>query len=181
MAVLLKKAKPIKLVAFDVDGVMTNGQLHFLPDGSEAKVFNVQDGLGIKWLRQSDIRTAIITGRESEAVANRARQLGVDDLYQRRDDKLVVLKEIVEAQQLQPEQVAYLGDDLPDLPAIQYAGLGGTVANGSVYVKKHADWISSQAGGEGAVREFCEFILQAQGRLDAILKAYQVAPQEGDQ
>lgn len=171
-----KLASAIQLVAFDIDGVMTDGSLVYSPDGSELKVFNSLDGHGVKMLRMAGIRTAIITGRTSTALEHRAKNLGVDFLYQSREDKLVALKELMQEADVTSSQVAYIGDDLPDLSAIQYVGLGGSVVNADPFVQQHANWVSSKVGGHGAVREFCEFILDAQGQLEQIRHQYLLKP-----
>lgn len=167
-----KLASIIQLVAFDIDGVMTDGSLVYSADGSELKIFNSLDGHGVKMLRMAGIRTAIITGRTSKALEHRAENLGIDFLYQSREDKLEAIKELMQEANITPSQVAYIGDDLPDLSAIQYVGFGGSVVNADPFVKQHANWISSKVGGHGAVREFCEFILDAQGQLDNIHNQY---------
>lgn len=167
-----EKAKAIKLVVFDVDGVMTDGRLFFTNDGNELKAFNVKDGLGIKMLHQCGIQTAIITGRTSTLVEHRAKNLGITFLYQGREDKLIALNELLSNIGLKLDEVAYMGDDLPDLAAIQEAGLGTTVADALPLVKKHADWITQKSGGDGAVRELCEFILEQQGALEGIQANY---------
>ncbi|WP_296263160.1 KdsC family phosphatase [Pseudomonas sp. MLB6B] len=163
---LLQRGKAIKLAVFDVDGVLTDGRLYFLADGSEFKSFSTLDGQGIKMLRASGVMTAIITGRSSPVVERRARNLGIDHLFQGREDKLVVLDGLLAELNLNYEQVAYLGDDLPDLPAIRRVGLGMAVANASPFVRQHARGITLARGGEGAAREFCELIMQAQDTLD---------------
>lgn len=169
-------AQTIVLAVFDVDGVFTDGQLIYNGDGSESKAFSVQDGLGIKLLRQAGIQTAIITGRTSEAVNNRAQNIGIDYLYQGRDDKLVALKELLSDLNLAQSQVAYMGDDLPDLSAIQFARVGASVVNADPFVKQNADWVSQRQGGYGAVREFAEALLTAQGKLKDIQSEYLYRP-----
>lgn len=169
---LLRKAKPIKLVAFDIDGIMTDGRLYFTSLGDEIKAFNVKDGLGLNLLRKSGVEVAIITGRTSELVNRRARDLKIDKLIQGREDKKIALLELMEQENLTAEQIAYMGDDLPDLPAIRHAGLGVTVADALPIVKQHADLITEANGGDGAVREFCDWLLQAQGNLDKVLEPY---------
>ncbi len=169
---LLQRGKAIKLAVFDVDGVLTDGKIYFLPDGGEFKTFSTLDGQGIKMLINSGVRTAIITGRSSPVVERRAQNLGIHHLYQGREDKLVVLDELLAELGLSYEHVAYLGDDLPDLPAIRRAGLGMAVANANDFVRQHADGVTTARGGEGAAREFCELILQAQGNLEAAQAAY---------
>ena len=169
---LLQRGKNIKLAIFDVDGVLTDGRLYFLEDGSEFKTFNTLDGHGIKMLINSGVRTAIISGRKTPVVERRAQNLGIQHLYQGREDKLVVLDELLGELGLSYEQVAYLGDDLPDLPVIRRVGLGMAVANAAAFVREHAHGITCARGGEGAAREFCELILRAQGSLEAAHAAY---------
>ena len=169
---LLQRAKAVRLAVFDVDGVLTDGKLYFLPDGGEFKTFNTLDGHGIKMLMASGVRTAIITGRSSPVVERRAKNLGITHLFQGREDKLVALDELLAELGLGYEEVAYLGDDLPDLPAIRRVGLGMAVASADPFVRQHADGVTQARGGEGAAREFCELILRAQGNLEAAQNAY---------
>lgn len=169
---LQQRAKAIKLAIFDVDGVLTDGRLYFLTDGSEFKTFNTLDGQGIKMLINSGVRTAIISGRSTPVVEKRANNLGIQHLYQGREDKLVVLDELLGELGLNYAQVAYLGDDLPDLPVIRRVGLGMAVANAAGFVRQHAHGVTEARGGEGAAREFCELIMRAQGSLEAALDAY---------
>ena len=169
---LLERARPVKLAVFDVDGVLTDGRLHFLEDGSEFKSFSTLDGQGIKMLMNAGVETAIISGRKTPVVERRAKNLGIPHLFQGREDKLVVLDGLLAQLGLSYEQVAYLGDDLPDLPVIRRVGLGMAVANAADFVREHAHGVTRARGGEGAAREFCELILRAQGRLDAANAAY---------
>ncbi|WP_426113683.1 3-deoxy-manno-octulosonate-8-phosphatase KdsC [Pseudomonas sp. DSP3-2-2] len=169
---LLQRGKNIKLAIFDVDGVLTDGRLYFLEDGSEFKAFNTLDGQGIKMLIASGVTTAIISGRKTPIVERRASNLGIAHLYQGREDKLVVLDQLLGQLNLSYEQVAYLGDDLPDLPVIRRVGLGMAVANANGFVQQHAHGVTKARGGEGAAREFCELILSAQGNLEAAHAAY---------
>ncbi|GAB4392443.1 MAG: HAD family hydrolase [Gammaproteobacteria bacterium] len=150
----------IKLVCFDVDGVLTDGRIHLDAQGNELKIFHTQDGLGIKRLLQHGVAVAIISGRTSAQTTQRMRQLGVEYVYQGHDDKLTVYQELLTTLNLSDEQVAHVGDDLPDLPLMQRAGLGIAVANAVDVVKQHADWVTQRAGGEGAAREVCEEILR---------------------
>lgn len=168
----LDKARLIRLLVLDVDGVMTDGSLYFHADGSESKAFNSLDGHGIKMLQASGVEVAIITGRRSSMVSQRAKALGIETLYQGREDKLVALKEIQDKKQLSWQQIAYCGDDLPDLAAIKTAGFGLTVPNAPEYMQKHADFCSQRAGGQGAVREICDLIMQAQGTLQDAIDYY---------
>lgn len=158
-------ALTIKLLALDVDGVLTDGRIGYGNDGEELKFFNIKDGLGIKLLQRAGVEIAIITGRDSNIVNRRAKELGIDAVIQGREDKLIALKELCADRELSLTQCAYMGDDLPDLSAIQAAGLGMTVADASAAVVDAADWQSSYKGGEGAVREACEAILLARGQL----------------
>jgi 3-deoxy-D-manno-octulosonate 8-phosphate phosphatase (KDO 8-P phosphatase) len=169
---LLQRTQAIKLAIFDVDGVLTDGKLYFLVDGSEFKTFNTLDGQGIKMLINSGVRTAIISGRKTPAVERRAQNLGIQHLYQGREDKLDVLDELLAELGLSYEQVAYLGDDLPDLPVIRRVGLGMAVASANQFVREHAHGVTQARGGEGAAREFCELIMRGQGTLDAAQSAY---------
>ena len=169
---LLQRARSVKLAIFDVDGVLTDGKLYFLVDGSEFKTFNTLDGHGIKMLIASGVSTAIISGRTTPVVERRAQNLGIQHLYQGREDKLVVLDELLAKLNLDYAQVAYLGDDLPDLPVIRRVGLGMAVASADGFVRQNAHGVTQARGGEGAAREFCELIMRAQGSLDDALAAY---------
>ena len=169
---LLQRAKAVRLAIFDVDGVLTDGRLYFLADGSEFKTFNTLDGHGIKMLIASGVQTAIISGRSSPVVERRAANLGIQHLIQGREDKLGVLEQLLGELGLGYEEVAYLGDDLPDLPVIRRVGLGMAVASADAFVRQHAHGITSAAGGAGAAREFCELIMRAQGTLEQAQAAY---------
>lgn len=162
----------ISLAVFDVDGILTNGQLLFLPDGQEVKQFNTLDGQGIKMLMQAGLETAIITGRSSPQVELRCKSLGIHYLKQGREDKLVALNEIWDTTPHNPSTTAYIGDDYPDLSAIKACAFGASVPNGHSFVKKHADWCTTRSGGEGAGREFCEYILEGQGKLKQLQDMY---------
>ena len=175
MSVALEKACTVKLLVLDVDGVLSDGRLYYGNDGEELKSFYTPDGVGIKLLQRAGIAVAIITGRRSEIVARRALELGIEHYVQGRDDKLVALRELLDTLGLDLAATAYMGDDLPDLPAIEHCGLGMTVAGADEYVAAHADWRSQQPGGRGAVREACEFILRAQHKLDAAREHYRTA------
>lgn len=166
------RARGIRLLALDVDGVLTDGRLYYLEDGSELKSFDTQDGHGLKLLRQSGVELAIITGRRTNLVARRAENLGIPYLYQGREDKLVALRELAATLNIPLDAVAYVGDDWPDLPAIRAVGLGIAVANAHATVREHADYVTALAGGRGAVREICDLLLKAQGNWDAALAPY---------
>jgi 3-deoxy-D-manno-octulosonate 8-phosphate phosphatase (KDO 8-P phosphatase) len=169
---LTLKAQKIRLLALDVDGVLTDGRLYFSATGDELKAFNILDGHGIKLLLKAGIEVAIITGRRSPLTERRAGDLGIRHLLQGREDKSVALGELASQLTLTPEQIAYVGDDLPDLAAIRMAGLGVCVATAHPSLHQHADYRTRLGGGEGAVREVCDLILSAQGRLDDITQSY---------
>lgn len=172
MKKIFDAAKKIKLLVTDVDGVLTDGSLIFDDEGRELKKFHVHDGLGLKLLMQHGINVAIISSRESSIVSKRAKELGIQHLYQGHDDKRQPLQDIMQTLQLQPDQVAYVGDDLMDLPLIKFVGLGIAVANAHPWVRKHAQWQTVAAGGQGAVRECCDLILRAQNHLNTLLEQY---------
>ncbi|HHX35745.1 MAG TPA: HAD family hydrolase [Gammaproteobacteria bacterium] len=169
---LVQRARNVRLLVLDVDGVLTDGKLYFLADGSEAKAFSTLDGQGIKMLMNSGVNAAIITGRSSNIVERRAANLGIKHVIQGREDKRVVLDELLATLQLSYDQVAYLGDDLPDLAPIRCVALGVAVANANSFIRQHAHAVTSLRGGEGAAREFCEFIMAAQGTLNTAQNAY---------
>ena len=168
----LNKAKQIKLLVLDVDGVMTDGRLYISGNGEEIKAFNCHDGHGIKMLRNSGVKIAMISGRQSPALEQRANELGIRYLYQGREDKINALNELLEVLDVSYEQIAHVGDDLPDLPIIRRVGLGMAVANAYPLVKEHAIWCTKAKGGEGAVREACDFIMAAQNTLVPALDKY---------
>ena len=165
-AAAVEKARQVRLLVLDVDGVLSDGRLFYGSAGQELKAFHSADGVGLKLLQSQGIAVAIISGRQSASVRQRAAELGIKQLLQGRDDKLPALLELLETLALALHEVAYMGDDLPDLPAIEQAGLGMTVADGDDFVASRADWRSRRPGGGGAVREACEFILQAQDKLE---------------
>ncbi|WP_439101866.1 KdsC family phosphatase [Congregibacter sp.] len=166
-------ARNIKLLALDVDGVLTDGRITYGNDGEEFKSFNIKDGLGIKLLQGAGVEVAIITGRQSNIVDRRAGELGIGTIIQGREDKLIALQELCNIRGFELRECAYMGDDLPDLGAVRAAGLGLTVADASSALLSAADWHSKQPGGHGAVREACETLLSARGQLDAAVAAFQ--------
>lgn len=169
---ILAKAAQIKLLICDVDGVLSDGKVYFSNQGDEIKNFNIKDGLGIKLLQKSGIAVAIITGRQSEIVAHRAKELGIQHVYQGHTDKIAAFSEIIQSLNLKPEQVAHIGDDLPDLALMQRAGLGICVADAYSFVQQHADWVTANKGGEGAVRDVADLLLVAQQKLNNLLNGY---------
>jgi 3-deoxy-D-manno-octulosonate 8-phosphate phosphatase (KDO 8-P phosphatase) len=165
-------AKPIELLLSDVDGVLTDGRLAFDNQGIETKQFHIRDGMGIKLWQKAGHRFGVITSRTSQIVKVRAAELGVEIVRQGFEEKLPVVKELVEQLGLTARQVAYIGDDLPDLPVLTFVGLGITVADAAREVRSAARHVTQAAGGFGAVREVVEMILQAQGRWDDLVSKY---------
>ena len=166
------RATRIKLITFDIDGVMTDGGLHYTDDGHELKTFNVQDGLGIVLLRRAGIKVAIITGRTSEVVTYRAKDLGVEHVFHGVSDKGAVSAKLLENLGLQWSELAFMGDDVIDLPAMTRCGLAIAPANARPIVKARAHIVTEASGGKGAVREAVELILAAQGKLEAAFAPY---------
>lgn len=166
------KAQRIKLMAFDVDGVLSDGSLLYTDEGVELKAFNCLDGLGLHLLRQSGIRIAIITGRKTRCVEARMQSLGIDLLFQGIKDKLATMNGLLDDLGLRPDEAGFMGDDIIDLKVMAACGFAAAPADAQLLAKQHADLIASKAGGRGAVREVCEFILEAQGKLDAALAPY---------
>lgn len=169
---LHERARAIRLAIFDVDGVLTDGRLYFMPDGTEFKSFNTLDGHGIKMLMASGVETAIISGRKSPLVERRAANLGIKHLIQGREDKLTALSELRQIIPIEMHEIAHLGDDLPDLPVMRRVGLGMAVASADAFVREHAHGVTQAVGGAGAAREFCELIMRAQGTLEQAQAAY---------
>ncbi len=152
----------IRLVAFDIDGVFTDGRFYLSDDGVESKAFNTQDGYGVRRLLDAGIVVAVISGRKSEAVARRMSELGVRYVVQACRDKVAALDEIAKAEGIPVSKCAYIGDDIPDLPLLNHAGIAIAVANAVPDVHDQCDYSTSSPGGSGAVREVCELILNAQ-------------------
>jgi len=171
-ASVLEKAKVIKLLICDVDGVLSDGKVYYSNQGEEIKNFNIKDGLGIKQLINHGIQVAIITGRQSKIVERRANELGISFIYQGKSDKQSAYREIINQLKIDQQQVAHVGDDLPDLPLMLRSGLGFCVADGHYFVKENADWTTKAKGGQGAVREISDLLLQAQEKLEAIHQQY---------
>ena len=166
---ITEKAKKIKLLLLDIDGVMSDGQLYFTNSHDEFKSFDVQDGLGLVFLQKSGINVGIITGKTSNIVAKRAEKLKIKHLYQGYFDKGPALADIIKKLDIDPEHIAYMGDDILDLPVLTRVGLPIAPANAHDIVKQHVDYITQKSGGHGAVREVCDLIMTAQGTLDSII------------
>jgi len=167
-----QRAAGIRLVIFDVDGVLTDASIYLGSDGQEFKAFNTKDGLGMKLLRASGVEIAIITARSSQAVALRMQGLGIEHVYQGCQQKSQAYQALLEKLQLQPAQVAYVGDDLIDLPIMRQVGLAVAVQDAHWLVIEQAHWQTAACGGRGAARELCELLMQAQGTLQKALDQY---------
>lgn len=162
---ILEKAKKIKLVVFDVDGVLTDGSITINDDGHESKTFHTRDGHGMKLLQFTGVEIGIISGRSTKTVEHRMKSLGIKHVYQGKLVKLPVFEQLIEDLGLTPEQCAYVGDDWVDLSIMSRVGLAIAVQDADALVKKHAHWITSSKGGHGAAREVCELIMEGQGNL----------------
>ncbi len=167
-----EKAKQIKLVIFDVDGVLTDGSLFLGDDGQEYKAFNSRDGHGIKMLQSTGVEIGIITGRSSEVVHIRMKSLGIEHVYQGKRDKLPAYFELRDKLGLRDDQVAYVGDDVVDLPIMRRVGLAIAVNDAHPFVLQHAHWQTPHPGGRSAGRDVCELLMDAQGKLQAALDSY---------
>lgn len=163
MSNIANKLADIRLVAFDVDGVFTDGRFYLSDDGIESKAFNTQDGFGIRQLIRADIAVAVISGRQSGAVERRMTELGVPHVVQGCADKVAALDEITEALGIAAKECAYVGDDIPDLPLLQHVGVPIAVANAVEQVRAVCDYTTTASGGSAAVREVCELVLSARG------------------
>jgi 3-deoxy-D-manno-octulosonate 8-phosphate phosphatase (KDO 8-P phosphatase) len=162
----------IQLLLLDVDGVMTDGRIIYDDQGRELKAFDVKDGHGLKLVQRAGLTVGIITGRQSEIVEKRAAELGISLLYQGAKDKLVPFEEILSRLQLTPQEVAYVGDDLVDLPILHRVGFSATVADAVDEVKARVDLVTDRPGGRGAVREICDYLLKASGRWNVVTGRY---------
>lgn len=169
---VLEKAKQIKLVVFDVDGVLTDGSLYLGDDGLEYKAFYSRDGHGMKMLQATGVEIAIITGRTSKVVEVRMASLGIQQVYQGRLDKLAAYEDLLAKRGWEHCHVAFVGDDIVDLPVMLRVGLAIAVQDGHPLVKQHAHWQTPSSGGRGAARDVCELIMEAQGHLEDQVRKY---------
>ena len=169
---ILTRASRVRLLILDIDGVLTDGSLFFDAKGGTLKVFNVQDGHGIKMAQRGGIEVALVSGRRSDAAFHRARELNINRFYEGVRDKVAILEELLAALNLTAQQVAAVGDDLVDLPLFHRVGLGVAVADAVPEAKVAAHWITSLPGGRGAVREVCDLILKARGLWEEILRTW---------
>lgn len=169
---LRTKAKKIQFLILDVDGVLTDNRLHYSDDGIETKTFYTRDGHGMVMLKKSGVGIGIITGRKSQLVANRCRDLKIQHLYQGVPDKLPSFLDLIAKLGLDPEQIAYIGDDILDLPILKRVGLSVTPADGEDEVKSRVDYVSEYIGGKGVVREVCEIIMRSQNTFQQHMDFY---------
>lgn len=167
-----EKAKNIRLFLVDVDGVLTDGGIVYDVDGREIKRFHVRDGHGIKMLQRAGVEVGIITGRTSEVVAVRARELGISIVFQGAADKVAAWKEIISGKGLSPLETAYVGDDIVDVPLMKSVGFAASVADAEGYVREAADFVSARPGGQGAVREIIEFVMRSSGAWEKVASRY---------
>ncbi len=169
---LAERARQIELLVLDVDGVLTDGSILYTADGIEIKRFHVRDGSGLKFWHAHGKRSAILSGRRSEAVERRARDLGISPVFQGCAAKLPAFEALMAEMGLRAEQVCAIGDDLPDLPVLRRAGLAVSVADGCTEVRAAADFVAPHSGGEGAVRDVVEWLLKLQGRWDSTVAEF---------
>ncbi|RMF92223.1 MAG: phenylphosphate carboxylase subunit delta [Nitrospinota bacterium] len=170
--IALQKAQKVKLLILDVDGVMTDGRVTFDAQGQEMKTFHVRDGHGIVLAHQANLRSAILSGRASDVVAQRAAELGIDLVFQKVYNKLEVYETLLAQTGLQREETAYIGDDVVDIPVLRQVGFSVAVADAVPEVKEIVDFVTEHKGGEGAVRECIELILRAQGVWSQLIAQY---------
>lgn len=166
------RAREIRLLICDVDGVMTDGGLYFGDDGQEYKTFHSRDGLGMKMLQRSGVKLAVITARTSEVVTHRMNNLEIEYVFQGQQNKVQAFEQLCSDLGLNNEQVAYVGDDVVDLPVMTKVGFAVAVADAHEIVKQHAHWVTEHGGGHGAVRDVCELLMQAQNTFEAQLSVY---------
>lgn len=172
MDTLIEKAKKIQLLALDVDGVLTPGNMSYGKEGIESKHFNAHDGQGMRHLLKTGIHIAIITACKSPIIKLRMEDLGVMHVYQQQSDKLLAYEKVKQQLNLTDEQIAYVGDDLPDLPILSRAGFAITVASAPKIMQQYVHWTTQKKGGKGAAREVCDFIMMAQGTYQTIVDSY---------
>jgi len=166
------RAARVKLMIFDVDGILTDGSLHFGPDGEVIKTFNVLDGHGIKLLQGSGVKTAIISARQSPIVLKRASDLGIAHVMQGIHDKGLAFEKLLQETNIAAQDCGFVGDDVIDLPILSRVGFAASVPNGHAEVRSRVQYVTQASGGRGAARELCDFILRAQGNYEAALAPY---------
>jgi 3-deoxy-D-manno-octulosonate 8-phosphate phosphatase (KDO 8-P phosphatase) len=169
---LARKAARIRLLLFDVDGVLTDGRILLHAYGSESKQFSIRDGTGIVWAQRAGIATGLLSARQSPATAVRALQLGIRIVRQQAGDKLEMYRELLQEERLEDAAVAFMGDDVLDLPVLSRVGLSAAPADASPDVIARVDWVSTRTGGDGAARELIELLLRSQGKWNALIDGY---------
>ncbi|MBF0471277.1 MAG: 3-deoxy-manno-octulosonate-8-phosphatase KdsC [Gammaproteobacteria bacterium] len=169
---LLQRCAAIKLVVFDVDGVLTDGTLFLGDDGQEYKAFYARDGLGMNLLQRCGVTIGIITARQSSVVRLRMESLGITHLYQGQEEKLPAFEQLLAKLNLKPEESAYVGDDLIDLPTMRRAGVAIAVADAHPLLKEHCDWVTPRNGGRGAARDVCDLIMEGHGLMAQVIAGY---------
>ena len=177
-SLIAERASRVRLILFDVDGVLTDGTLLLHADGSESKVFDIKDGTGIVWAQRLGLTVGFLSARSSAATAQRASQLGITLVHQGVASKLETYEQIADSLMLDDDQVAYMGDDILDLPVLARVGLAAAPADASDDVRSRVHWIAKANGGAGAARELIELILRAQGLWDSVLATYLATPQD---
>ena len=170
--VIAERAARVRLILFDVDGVLTDGTLLLHADGSESKVFDIKDGTGIVWAQRLGLTVGFLSARSSAATTQRAAQLGITLVHQGVASKLETYEQIADSLMLDEDEVAYMGDDILDLPVLSRVGLAAAPADASEDVRRRVHWVAQAKGGAGAARELIELILRAQGRWDSVLASY---------
>ncbi|HLH44527.1 MAG TPA: HAD hydrolase family protein [Bryobacteraceae bacterium] len=177
---ILRRAARVRLFLMDVDGVLTDGRLFYLPqpegEGVETKAFDSQDGIALQWLAWFGIQTGVISGRVSPAAEERARQVGMKYVYQGYIEKIPILEQIKASSGIALDQMAYMGDDLTDAIVMPRVGLALAPANARSEVKRIANYVTAASGGRGAVREVCELLLKAHGHWEELLRKYEITP-----
>jgi 3-deoxy-D-manno-octulosonate 8-phosphate phosphatase (KDO 8-P phosphatase) len=172
MKLVIEKTKSVRLLILDVDGILTDGVIYYGSDGMQRKGFHIHDGLGIKLLQKSGVQVAVISGKKSAGVEARLAELNIEHAYLGNDNKLPLYAELKQKLNLNDEQIAYMGDDLPDLPLLRRVALAITVPQAPEIIKQYCHYITTTHGGAGAVREACEFIMHAQENYESVIKSY---------
>ena len=173
-AALQEKIKQVRLLILDVDGVLTDGRIIVDDAGRGTKQFNVRDGHGLKMLMRYEVEVVLLTGRTSEVVTHRAQDLGINEVYQGAWNKLEVFEEIIRKKNILPAEMAFVGDDVVDVPVLRRVGFSATVADASADLKDVVDYITNLKGGRGAVREICEIILKAKEKWPEVAARYEL-------
>ena len=172
MEKIIEKAKAIKLLILDIDGILTNGIIYYGNQGAELKGFHIHDGLGIKLLQKSGVTVAVISGKKSDAVEKRMKDLRIEHAYLGHENKLPIYEELKQKLNVNDNEIAYMGDDLPDLPLLRRVGFAITVPKAPAIIQQHIDLITKKKGGKGAVREICELIMEAQDRYQSVIQSF---------